>query len=129
MTSGDWQGLYSYSRPNRRPVSFAATFAESGSWLTGATQETGEIGEARGKTITATLQGRRSGASVTFLKTYDAAHRGYDAVAYEGEVSADGAEIAGRWVIAGNGSGTFLMIRRPGITEAVTKKVAERVRR
>ncbi len=111
--SGAWQGLFSYPR-KQPPVSFAATLSESGGWLTGTTQETGSVGDAKGLTISATIQGGRSGRSVTFLKTYDASFKHYDSVHYAGEVNADGTEIEGQWTVPGNWSGTFLMIRSSG---------------
>jgi hypothetical protein len=124
--SGVWHGLYSYPR-NRDPVSFVATLTEGNSWLTGATQETGVVGDARGLTISATLQGRRTGRSVTWLKTYDRSYRLYDAVHYAGNVSADGTEIEGRWTIPGSWSGKFLMIRSGGLAAALTQDVTEKV--
>src|SRR5215813_13968286 len=94
--SGEWQGFYSY--PSRqRPVSFSATLTEAGSWLTGTTSEKGAQGATRGRVLGATLQGRRTGRSVTFLKLYVDAFPAYDGVHYEGEVREDGTEIEGRW--------------------------------
>jgi hypothetical protein len=101
--SGQWQGFYSY--PSRqRPVSFSATLTEAGSWLTGMTTETGTEGKARGRVLGATLQGRRTARSVTFLKLYADGFPAYDGVHYEGEVRADGTEIEGRWSIPGSWS-------------------------
>ena len=124
--SGAWQGLYSY--PVKQPsVPFTATLDEALGWLTGRTEETGSIGDARGLTISATLQGRRTGRSVTFLKTYDGAYRGYDSVRYEGAVNEEGTEIDGRWSIAGVWSGSFLMIRSGSAGFALTRETAEQV--
>ena len=47
-------------------------------------------GDARGLTITATLQGRRTGRSVTWLKIYDGSFRLYDSVQYAGDINGDG---------------------------------------
>ena len=118
--SGVWHGLYSYPR-KRNPVAFVATLAEIDSWLSGATEETGVVGEARGRTLTATLQGRRTGHSVKWLKMYDASLHRYDAVNYAGEVSREGTEIEGRWSIPGNWSGRFLMIRSSGTAATVVR--------
>ncbi len=126
--SGVWQGVYSYP-VSRKPVSFVATLSETGGWLTGATEETGTVGDARGLTISATLQGRRTGRSVTFLKTYDGAYRGYDSVQYTGEVNEDGIEIEGRWTVRSNWSGTFLMIRSSGPPVASVAERSEEVER
>jgi len=124
--TGFWRGLYSYPI-NRAPVPFTADLTETGSWLTGATEEVATNREARGRTLTAILQGRRSGSSVRFLKLYDGAFRAYDSVAYEGVLNAEGTEIEGRWTVPGNWSGTFLMIRDGEISAELTKAVTEKV--
>jgi hypothetical protein len=100
---------------------------ESDCWLTGATEETGATGDARGLTITATLQGRRTGCSVTWLKIYDGSFRLYDSVHYAGDVNADGTEIEGRWTVPGSWSGRFLMIRSGGLSAALAREVIEKV--
>jgi hypothetical protein len=124
--SGFWDGIYSYPR-KLAPVSFAADLKETGGWLTGTTRETLASGSAGGQTLNAILQGRRSGSSVQFLKLYDDSIPGYDSVAYEGAVSADGTEIDGRWTAIGNWSGTFLMIRSQGVAESRSKTAQERL--
>lgn len=108
-------------------MSFVARLSETNAWLDGFTQETGTAGDARGLTISATLQGRRTGHSVTFLKLYTGSHRGYDSVHYAGAVNADGTEIAGRWTVPGSWSGTFVMTRSAGSAAARTREVAEQV--
>ena len=124
--SGFWDGLYSYPR-HMAPVSFLADLKETAGWLTGTTRETTATGSASGQILRATLQGRRSGSSVKFLKLYDGSVPGYDSVAYEGSVSADGTEIDGRWTAIGNWSGTFLMIRSQGVAESRSKTAKERL--
>jgi hypothetical protein len=42
-------------------------------------------------------------------------------------LSGDGTEIEGQWKVSRNWSGKFLMIRSSGKTEAVDRKVFERV--
>ncbi len=108
--SGVWHGLFNYPTA-QPPVAFTATLTETGGLLGGATEEIGQVGEAAGVTISATLQGRRSGFAVVWLKIYDGAFRHYDTVRYQGDVSEDGLEIEGRWTVPGHWSGTFLMIR------------------
>jgi hypothetical protein len=120
--SGLWHGQYGYPN-NKRPVAFTVTMTETNSWLNGVVEETGTVGEARGLTIGATVQGRRTGHDVTWLKFYHGSYRGYDSVSYEGEVSVDGTEIAGRWTIHANWSGRFLMVRQKG-AEAVQARKA-----
>jgi hypothetical protein len=107
--SGAWSGLYSFPKA-RPPVFFDADLTDADGWITGTVSETVKIG-AHTRILTSTLQGRRTGRHVTWLKTYDDAPGEYDAVHYEGKVNADASEIEGRWVIPGNWSGTFLMIR------------------
>ncbi|HEY1934453.1 MAG TPA: hypothetical protein VGG99_20790 [Acetobacteraceae bacterium] len=111
--SGLWLGLFSYPR-KLRPVHFEASLRDADGWLVGTTCETGTAGEVAGLTIGATLQGRRTERTVTFLKIYDGESRRYDSVHYEGAVSVDGTEIEGRWTVPGSWSGTFLMVRSAG---------------
>ena len=125
--SGLWNGLFSYAPGRgREPVAFSAALTERDGWIEGSTSEIGEAGEARGETLAATLQGRRAGLSVTFLKTYDKAFRGYDAVQYVGEVRNDGEEIAGKWTVPGSWSGAFLMIRSGPAPQARQARTVER---
>ena len=108
--SGAWAGLFNYPKLYG-PVAFSADLVDRDGWLTGATKETATVGTASGAKITATLQGRRTGLFITWLKLYDVVWRGYDSVHYEGDVNEDATEIHGRWIVPGNWSGTFLMIR------------------
>jgi len=124
--SGVWLGRYGYPR-GRPPVSFTARLTETDSWLVGATEEKASVGEARGRTIGATLQGRRIGRSVTFLKLYDVVDRAHDSVHYQGEVAGDGSEIHGRWTISDRWSGPFVMVRSGRTVEALTRVTAEQV--
>ena len=121
--TGQWQGQYSYYR-NKAPVPFSARLTENDSWLDGLIEEVGTAGDAKGKPIAATLQGRRTGRSVTWIKIYHGSFRLYDSVQYRGDVSEDGQEIEGQWVIHGNSRGRFLMMRRGGHTAARRKKVS-----
>jgi len=113
---GLWQGIYSYPS-KRKPIAFSATLTETGFHLVGTSQEIGTFGDANGQVLGSSLDGRRSGRSVTWLKLYHGTWRRYDAVHYSGEVSTDGNEISGTWTIPGNWSGNFLMIRAGGGTE------------
>ena len=126
--SGSWQGLFSYpSERGREPVAFSAEITESTGWLDGEAQEEATAGAVVGQIISASLRGRRSERSVSFLKLYDGAHRGYDTVCYEGEVSVDGNEIDGHWTIPGSWSGRFLMIRSGEVATAVAAEETQRV--
>jgi hypothetical protein len=123
--SGVWRGVFSYPR-KFAPVAFSATLEESDSWLVGATEEIASFGVERGVTITATLQGRRTGMSVTWLKLYDQAPR-LHSVHYAGVVGNNGDEISGRWEIPGNWSGAFLMIREAGAGVGRVRETTEAV--
>ena len=114
--SGTWRGFYNYPIA-QAPVPFTAELSDAEGDLAGRTEEVADVGAARGQAITATLQGRRSGFSVTWLKIYDGDFQHYDAVRYTGTISEDGLEIEGRWTVPGNWSGTFLMIRAAGIEQ------------
>jgi hypothetical protein len=114
--SGVWHGFYNYPIA-KEPVPFTATLADADGVLGGTTEEIGNVGDASGLTITATVQGRRSGSSVTWLKIYHGDFQHYDAVRYAGAISEDGSEIEGRWTVPGNWSGTFLMIRAGSLAQ------------
>ena len=123
--TGVWQGLYTYPRINRS-VSFVATLIESPGALTGSTHEPCVFRDGANGTLFANLFGSRHGRSITFLKTYEAAGPNYGTVDYDGTLSADAVEIAGRWIIRGAWSGTFLMIRETGTRAARTRRARER---
>jgi hypothetical protein len=116
--SGTWQGFYNYPIA-KEPVAFTATLTDTAGDILGATEEIADSGAVRGQTLCATLQGRRVGFSITWLKLYDGNLQYYNAVRYAGTISEDGLEIEGRWTVAANWSGTFLMIRAGGITQTV----------
>ncbi len=125
--TGTWQGQYSYGDRNKSPVPFSAMLNENEAWLEGIVEEIGTAGDARGLTISASIQGKRSGRSVTWIKIYHRAFRLYDSVQYKGEVSADGQEIEGRWQIGVSAFGRFMMIRQAGKAVARKKRVAVRL--
>ncbi len=110
--TGAWSGLY-HLPASREPVFFDAMLAEAESWLTGSTTETVTLAGRR-HVLGASLQGRRAGRLITWLKIYDGAVPGYDTVHYEGGINEDATEIEGKWSIPGNWSGKFLMIRSGG---------------
>jgi hypothetical protein len=121
--SGVWHGVYSYpGGSNRQPVSFVAVLTDVVGSVGGTTEEA--VGK---RTLTATVQGRRAGRAITFLKLYDADLRNYDTVAYDGRVSGDGEEIEGTWTVPSGWSGSFLMIRSGSLTAAVERVASERV--
>ena len=79
-----------------------------------------------GRTLTASLQGRRSGRSITMLKIYHGASAYYDSVHYAGALNEDGAEINGTWRVPGGWSGTFMMVRSRTVKTAATREAAAR---
>jgi|RhiMethySRZTD1v2_1073278.scaffolds.fasta_scaffold186385_3 hypothetical protein len=123
--TGVWHGLYSY--PVAMPsVPFVATLSDQGGWFDGTTEEIGGVGDTVGRTLTASLQGRRSGRSITMLKIYHGPSAYYDSVHYAGDLNEDGTEISGTWRVAANWSGTFLMIRQRAVATALSREAAER---
>jgi hypothetical protein len=123
--TGVWHGLYSY--PVAMPsVPFVATLSDQGGWFDGTTEEIGSVGDAAGRTLTASLQGRRSGRSITMSKIYHRASASYDSVHYAGDLNEDGTEIAGTWRVSGTWSGTFLMVRSRTAETAATKEAVAR---
>jgi hypothetical protein len=123
--TGVWDGRYAYPRL-LDPVPFQAVLLEFGSGITGSIWETCEVGLERGRRLDASVEGRREGRLVDFIKRYDGSGGRSHAIAYTGELSADGTEIEGIWTIPGVWSGWFLMIRSPGNEAAVQRKEAER---
>jgi len=123
--TGVWHGIYSYPIA-RAPVSFVATLIESASAVTGTTHEPCAVGGSPNDVLYATLSGSRHDSAVAFMKTYDGANPHYGIVAYEGTLSRDGTEIEGRWIVPGNWSGKFLMVRSAGKAETVSRSVFER---
>ncbi|MDX8451802.1 hypothetical protein RFM98_03435 [Mesorhizobium sp. VK9D] len=122
--TGVWNGRYFYPR-ELAPVSFVATLFETASGLTGTTHE--QAGPASSALRYATLEGRRDGKAVAFVKTYANAGSHVQPIDYSGRLNGDATEIEGTWRIRGNWSGRFLMIRSPGKAASVERKVAERV--
>ena len=107
--SGRWSGIYNYPR-GLPPVAFEAVIQDNGGAIIGETTET----ESRLGTLHALIDGHRAGSQVRFVKTYDDLPRAMDPVAYDGTIAESGDEIHGRWHLAGDWSGTFLMVREGG---------------
>lgn len=125
--SGKWSGFYNYPG-GRPPTQFEAELLDTVGLLSGETREEGDSPDCFGETLQAVLDGRRDGDRVAFTKRYDDLRRAYYATAYEGVLAPDGNEIEGRWTVPGIWSGTFLMVRHAGATQAEEKKVSEEVR-
>ncbi len=123
--TGVWDGFYTYER-RARAVVFGATLIETPSWLTGSTHEICSVGINKGSLLCATVDGRRSGNALAFLKSYDGSDPNYGAVHYFGEVSEDGLEIEGIWRISPTWHGRFLMVRSGGAATEERRQAFER---
>ena len=124
--TGDWLGFYSYDFPCP-PTQFEAAIRDSGGLITGLTTETFEGPDRLGTVLQAVIEGHREGALLRFTKTYDDFELLPDIVAYEGRIQPGGDEIEGGWTIDGNGSGTFMMMRKRREAAAEAHKIAEEV--
>jgi hypothetical protein len=124
--TGLWHGQYSYPTATRAPVPFTANLIEAEDSIGGSITERAMVGKAGSRTLYATISGRRSGSSVSFMKIYEAHCGPYTSVAYHGALSEDGLEIGGEWIAAG-WSGRFLMIRASGLKSVARKKIAAKV--
>lgn len=124
--TGLWHGRYSYPIVLRAPVPFSASLIEAEDFLGGSITERAMVGPVRGRTLYATVGGRRAGSAVSFVKSYEAKSGPYTRVAYEGVVSGDGLEIDGEWT-TGGWSGRFLMIRAGGMVKQAIKQISVKV--
>jgi hypothetical protein len=124
--TGQWQGLYSYPH-YFEPVYFVATLVSLGAQFSGTTHEAAEGRAGAPLKSFALIDGALAGHAVSFSKTYDGSANRDHTISYEGTLSADGQEIEGTWVIPGDWSGRFLMIRNAGATEKVVREVYEKV--
>ena len=122
---GEWRGIFSY--PSMFPPNeFRASLRDSAGLLSGLISQPREVFEQPGPDHQALIDGSRDGASVRWVKIYDALER--PTPHYEGTVQAGGDEIEGIWTIPGDWSGTFLMVRQSKATNAVERKISEEVR-
>jgi hypothetical protein len=120
--TGVWLGLYSYPHA-LAPVGFVATLIETAGTISGSSHESLKGGTFAANTAFASLSGIRNEGAVGFVKIYDDGIPHKLAINYTGTLADDGAEIEGRWMIPGQWSGRFLMIRsRPNAETVVRKK-------
>jgi hypothetical protein len=124
--TGLWHGQYSYPTATRAPVPFTANLIEAVDSIGGSITERATVGKSGSRTLYATITGRRSGSTVSFMKTYEAHSGPYTSVAYHGALSEDGLEIDGEWIASG-WSGRFLMIRASGLKSSARRKIAAKV--
>jgi hypothetical protein len=120
--TGRWSGIYNY--PHSMPSTpFEAVIRDSGGFITGETVEPG-----RHENLQALIEGRREGSQVRFSKTYDEMPRSAHRIDYTGMIADGGDEIHGRWQIAGNWSGTFLMVREGDAEEEAAERESAEIR-
>jgi hypothetical protein len=123
--TGVWHGLYSYLAP-ASPIHFVATVISSGTFIGGSTHEAVTGSRGAPLTIFAGIDGLCSGHAVSFRKVYDGTGGWIHHVDYEGILNADATEIEGQWTLPAGWKGRFLMIRSPGATEEVARKIYAR---
>lgn len=124
--TGDWIGFYNYDFPCP-PTQFEAAIRDSGGAIAGVTTEVFEGPGKRGSVLQAVIEGRREGAMVHFTKIYDDLELTPDVIAYEGRIQSGGDEVEGSWTIEGNGSGTFMMMRKRREAAKEEQKIEDEV--
>jgi hypothetical protein len=123
---GRWTGMFNYPGPFP-PVGFEAELSDHGGSITGTISEPDENPHATGGILHSIVDGARHGDALTFTKIYEDAERMPEPVFYSGTIQPDGNEVSGRWEIAGQWSGTFIMVRDPGAAEVMEAEVGEEV--
>jgi len=121
---GQWSGVYNYPPGHDAPaIAFDAALAQQGGRFTGTIEEDDVL--FGGGRLTAVVDGTLDGRRVEFVKFYDSGAEEYDTVRYAGALSEDGLEIAGRWAIPNDGSGTFIMVRAEAPPEPAAVEAEE----
>lgn len=113
MTSsvtGFWTGHYYYATSGAPKVEFQAELEQIGDVLYGNITEQNTFDPFAGQILIAELVGTVSGMRVTFSKSYMNAGNRLQKIQYQGAISSDENEIAGRWAI-GSVTGPFNMRR------------------
>src|SRR3546814_16095633 len=73
------------------------------------------------------LEGTRQGERIALINAYNDGQE--PPIAYTGTANDDSSEIIGRWSIAGQWSGTFIMVRRTDASAQIDVRIAETVGR
>ena len=123
--SGAWNGRYFYP-DYPEPVTFVAFLIDVGSRFSGSIHEYEGIVSERRILLYSTVDGRREGTQVSFLKTYDGTEGWKHTVGYDGTLNGDATEIAGHWYVDSS-SGPFVMTRAGAAEEAELRKALEPV--
>jgi hypothetical protein len=106
--TGVWQGVY--WGPTSEAVEFQTTITDSaGPGFVGSIVEPNTFGDPGSPLLLATVQGRVSGDTVTFTKTYDGTAGESHAVQYTGALVSD-RHIVGTWALPG-ATGQFELAR------------------
>ncbi|HRK23488.1 MAG TPA: hypothetical protein PLQ11_00900 [Beijerinckiaceae bacterium] len=119
--TGVWHGQYAYPLL-LEPVQFTATLIESGRQISGSIHETGRRPGQVAQQLKAMLEGAVGGATLRFVKTYLPASDQHQDVIYIGTINAERTEIEGEWIIPGDWSGRFVMIRMRDPAQSVEQR-------
>lgn len=128
--SGYWSGEYWYDNGAGTLAQFAAHISDKGDSFDGTTLETARF-TGKSREFTASISGSRDGATVEFIKRYDAGQRIHrNPIFYAGAINADLTQIDGIWALDDRGrlTGGFRMQRgSKGPKAAVTREAKEPV--
>lgn len=93
--NGVWMGRYWLKDRDREGVPFSVWFSVSDGRLTGSTLEPNRWALIPDEQLDATIRGHIADQEIAFLKSYRAFE--HEPVYFEGEISADGRKIVGKW--------------------------------
>jgi hypothetical protein len=124
--AGPWSGEYGYDvAAGRRNVPFNAMLGDAEGTLSGFIDEPNTFADPAAERLFATIDGRRSGRDVMFVKTYDGTGNARHSVHYRGEANADFTRIDGVWRVSWL-RGPFYMTRSAAAVEDEVERQAER---
>jgi hypothetical protein len=126
--TGRWHGFYSYGG-SAHSCAFEAELRDHEGEIVGVCYEVAQFGPSPGATLSASIEGRRSGSAVDFAKTYDEVALASYTVHYAGTLAEGGDEIEGTWAIPGQNRGRFLMVREGGAEAEEDRRVEEAAKR
>ena len=106
--SGAWTGFID---DDARSFPFSLTLTDTDGVLTGMTEELNVWGRGTGELVYGQVHGHRDGPTVNFRKVYELEGEEDRPVIHIGFISEDGWRIEGRWIVAGDRSGRFMLDR------------------
>lgn len=113
--AGTWQGMYTYSTQNQRPVEFTMTVQVYGNTCRGRIDEPNTFGHPSAPRLYADVGCQlvvgRGPPRLMFRKVYDGTGGQSHSVDYDGEISADRRGVTGVWGL-GTQSGRFSLIKQ-----------------